>query len=119
MTYTAVPELPMMYTLSKIFVGGITGSSGRLGRGASQKKCPSPAHMGPPAFLAFSMSAFTSGESGLVGAASGGCASSNPGRAIARNAATMFLGLIITILSCGRAQPESSGHLEYYIYRYG
>src|SRR6516165_12665345 len=64
--------------LSKILVGSIGGALGLFARGASQKKCSSPAHIGPPAFLAFSMSAFTASESGLAGEAAGGCAYNQP-----------------------------------------
>src|SRR5690348_12748586 len=64
----------MTYTLSKIFAASIGGSVGLLARGASQKKCSSSAHIGPPVFLAFSISAFTLSESGLAGAPAGGCA---------------------------------------------
>src|SRR5215472_2441737 len=67
----------MTYTLSKILVGSIGGSLGLLARGASQKKCSSSAHIGPPAFLAFSIRAFTFSESGFAGAATGGWATAS------------------------------------------
>src|SRR5687767_12419995 len=62
----------MAYTLSKIFVGTMTGSVALLARGASQKECASAAHIAPPVVFAFSMSAFTSGESGLAGGVGAG-----------------------------------------------
>ena len=63
----------------------MTGSVALLARGASQKKCASPAHIAPPVCFAFSISAFTSGESGLAGGAgAGACDWARAGRAAAK-----------------------------------
>ncbi len=94
----------MANTLSKILVGSMGGSSGRLGRGASQKKWASPAHSVPAVFLAFSISAFTTSESGLAGTASGGCAWSSAAESRQQERITRFmLNMSFPLMSLGPA----------------
>src|SRR6478672_4452772 len=99
----------MAYTLSKILVAAMGGSLGLLARGASQKKCSSSAHIGPPVFFAFSMSAFTSGESGLSGAG-GACPKHASPKASASPVLIDFIYMmIVIILSLEIVGPRHSG----------
>src|SRR5580700_11352839 len=96
----------MAYTLSKILVGSMGGSSGRFGRGASQKKWASPAHSGPAVFFAFSIKDLTASESGLAGAAAGGCAGSNAAESRQQERITRFmLNMSVPLISSSAIGP--------------
>src|SRR4051812_47016394 len=76
----------MAYTLSRILVGVMGGSSRRFARGASHQKCTASANSGAAAFRAASIIAVTAGVSG-AGAAGGGCCADSPAPSSRRDSA--------------------------------
>src|SRR6186997_3430741 len=67
----------------------MTGSSGRLARGASHQKCTASAHRGPTDFLSRSSCSVIAGESGLAGAAGWLCCAARRTAAAAHIKPTM------------------------------